>query len=407
MSLEVLIVGAGVGGLCLAQGLRREGINVTVFERDTGPAGRGQGYRLRINPDGDAALARCLPADLYALYQATANRPYMSRGVVFDEQLNELFAAHPSTSAFDPARANRVVNRRTLREVLLAGLGDRVRFGHEVAGFQAYGERVRLRFTSGAQWTGDLVVAADGIGSETRRALLPGPAVVDTGLRAIYGQARLTGRSGDWIPSPLLQGSCPVLGPGRRTLALGVFTPRRPIAAAVADLAPYADLTAVGDYMKWTLVAPAEAVGGDGPRLWQASPADLHRRARRMVDGWHPFLVDLVENSDPAVTFPLAIRASRPAPPWPAGPVTLLGDAVHATTPVGGIGANTALRDAAALTRALAGVRDGGTDALTAVAAYEEEMRGYGYAAVRSSLRGAEKIFRAVLPEVPGLFSTV
>jgi 2-polyprenyl-6-methoxyphenol hydroxylase-like FAD-dependent oxidoreductase len=72
----------------------------------------------------------------------------------------------------------------------------------------------------------------------------------------------------------------------------------------------------------------------------------------------------------------------------------VLGDAIHATTPVGGTGANTALRDAALLTTRLrlAGGRAGLLDAL---AAYEAEMREYGMAAAHASLRAAEKIFRA------------
>jgi 2-polyprenyl-6-methoxyphenol hydroxylase-like FAD-dependent oxidoreductase len=49
-----MIVGAGTGGLCLAQGLKLNNISVELFERDYSPTDRLQGYRLSI----DTALIR-------------------------------------------------------------------------------------------------------------------------------------------------------------------------------------------------------------------------------------------------------------------------------------------------------------------------------------------------------------
>ena len=50
--LRVRIIGAGTGGLCLAQGLKRDDVEVEVFERDHTPTDRLQGYRLSINATG-------------------------------------------------------------------------------------------------------------------------------------------------------------------------------------------------------------------------------------------------------------------------------------------------------------------------------------------------------------------
>jgi 2-polyprenyl-6-methoxyphenol hydroxylase-like FAD-dependent oxidoreductase len=52
--LRVVIIGAGTGGLCWAQGLRCDGIEVELFERDLAPTDRQQGYRLSINATGGA-----------------------------------------------------------------------------------------------------------------------------------------------------------------------------------------------------------------------------------------------------------------------------------------------------------------------------------------------------------------
>ncbi|MDE1011873.1 MAG: NAD(P)-binding protein, partial [Paraburkholderia fungorum] len=42
---HVSIVGAGLGGLCLAQGLRKAGVPFDVYERDAAAESRTQGYR--------------------------------------------------------------------------------------------------------------------------------------------------------------------------------------------------------------------------------------------------------------------------------------------------------------------------------------------------------------------------
>jgi NADPH-dependent glutamate synthase beta subunit-like oxidoreductase len=57
--VRVAVVGGGLGGLCLAQGLRRKGIDVTVYERDETLSTRRQGYRIHL--DGRAARARGNP----------------------------------------------------------------------------------------------------------------------------------------------------------------------------------------------------------------------------------------------------------------------------------------------------------------------------------------------------------
>ncbi|RSN15339.1 hypothetical protein DMB42_00235 [Nonomuraea sp. WAC 01424] len=78
--LRVVVVG-GIGGLCLAQGLHAAGIDVAVFERDTAPDARLQGYRLNIEPVGSRALHDCLPAHLWHLLVATAGDPGPGMGV--------------------------------------------------------------------------------------------------------------------------------------------------------------------------------------------------------------------------------------------------------------------------------------------------------------------------------------
>lgn len=73
-----------------------------------------------------------------------------------------------------------------------------------------------------------------------------------------------------------------------------------------------------------------------------------------------------------------------PVSPWQSSNVTLLGDAIHTMTPGRGVGANTALRDAALLFRRLTEVR-GGRPLVEALHDYEAEMLEYSARAVLES----------------------
>jgi 2-polyprenyl-6-methoxyphenol hydroxylase-like FAD-dependent oxidoreductase len=78
--------------------------------------------------------------------------------------------------------------------------------------------------------------------------------------------------------------------------------------------------------------------------------------------------------TDQAAGFPLQIASCEAAPAWQATNVTLVGDAIHAVTPGPPVGANTALRDAMLLSRALSFVRANRVGLRNAIAAYETEM---------------------------------
>ena len=103
-----------------------------------------------------------------------------------------------------------------------------------------------------------------------------------------------------------------------------------------------------------------------------------------LMKGWDPGLRWIVQNSSPISTF--SVKTAVPVPAWETRNVTLLGDALHNMTPFRGLGANAALRDAAALRRVLVGVVRGESPLLESLAAYEREMIEYGFRAVRTSL---------------------
>ena len=99
-----------------------------------------------------------------------------------------------------------------------------------------------------------------------------------------------------------------------------------------------------------------------------------------------PDLQALIEQADPDNSTLLSIRVVEPRERWTPGPVTLLGDAIHATSPTGGNGANTALRDADLLRRCLIAAAEAARTSSARSSGYERQMFVYGAEAVKLSL---------------------
>jgi salicylate hydroxylase len=389
--IHVLVAGGGIGGLALAHGLHRAGVSVAVYERDASPLVRRQGYRIHIDADGGAALRHCLPDPLFRLYLATSNRASSTPRISgVDHRLRELFAMDVGDPDADPATAHTAVNRQTLRQILLTGLDGIVRYGHEVAGADQDGHGVTLHFAGGGTARGDVLVAADGVGSVLRDRILPQAAPVDTGVRVVYGRTTLTPERLGWIPERFFHGFTSVVGPGGRSMAVGAMRQRRPVAEATAELVPGAPIDPFADYLMWAMVAPGPEFPLDDEALLRAAPDALAQIALDLADGWHPALRRVIAEADIPSCFPIAVRTCLEVPEPPAGAVTLLGDAIHPMTPAAGAGANTALRDAALLTDQLAAVDAGEQDTGAALGSYAEQMRRYATAAVRLSLRNAQ-----------------
>jgi 2-polyprenyl-6-methoxyphenol hydroxylase-like FAD-dependent oxidoreductase len=378
--VRVAVAGAGLGGLCLAQGLRRAGADVTVYERDDGLAGRRQGYRLHLDARAGLALQQCLPPDLLAAFQATCGQA-STRLTVVSERLRVLKEVTPGAPAADPYAPGTLstpVNRLTLREVLAAGLDGTIVFGREVTGYAAVGKGVRVHFADGQEAEADVLVAADGVNSAVRRQYLPAAEPADTGGRCVYGKTPLRPARLELLPAALDAGFTAVIG-AKLGMATGLVRFRnRPEQVAGVRL------SAAGDYLMWGLTGDRGQFGVPDERLLAMSPAELHALSATLIRSWHPDLRALHAMADIEETFAVRIRTAPVIAAWQPSRVTVLGDAIHAMSPAGGSGANTALQDAAHLCRALTTAADG-NNVTTAIGQYEHQMRDYGYAAVAAS----------------------
>jgi salicylate hydroxylase len=331
--LHVVIIGGGIGGLTLAQGLKKSGVSVAVYERDRTRTDRVQGYRVHINPTGSLALHECLPAPLFDAFARTCGKP--TQGIRFvTERMQMLLSLDelntPKHSGGDSVSQHRSVSRITLRRVLLSGLDDVVHFDKTFVRYEELPTgRIRAYFEDGATAEGDVLVAADGGGSRVRRQYLPHAERVDTGIVGIAGKVFLDDDSRRLIAPELRRGL--TLASGRGGYAL--FVALQEIdGVAVKGFGGNDESAAAGahfdnarSYLMWAFGARREKFDFDGRDIDRVAGEELRNAVLNAMAlrSWDERFRDLVRLADAATINAIAIRTSVPVAPWPSARVTL------------------------------------------------------------------------------------
>ncbi|WP_163512352.1 FAD-dependent oxidoreductase [Fodinicola acaciae] len=359
---RVVVIGAGLAGLTLAQGLRKAGVDVRIYEKDAGMEARFQGYRIGLLDYGWSALRACLPEESYELAVATSG-DLTGPGLLFDDQLRLL----ASGDEIGPPEDARVVDRHVFRHVLAGGLQDRIEYGKKLASFSETTAGVRAVFTDGTEVSGDVLVGADGGFSAVRRLLLPHVGFQTADLGGAMGRTQLT----DQFRRLVHGRGTMVKGPGI-TLMLGRMEFRTP--PGKLGLPP------TDSYVRWVMLIPPDHPAGQP----SDQPPPAIAVVRDLLRDWHPDIVDLIARADAHNSvIGFAQVLDQPVTGWDAERVTMLGDAAHLTLASGGNGANTALRDAETLCARLVGDGD--------LRAYQKEMLERGNAAVEFSKQNQKK----------------
>jgi 2-polyprenyl-6-methoxyphenol hydroxylase-like FAD-dependent oxidoreductase len=394
--LHVVIIGGGIGGLALAQGLKKSGVSVAVYERDRTRTDRVQGYRVHINPTGSLALHECLPASLFDAFARTCGKP--SQGIRFvTERMRVLLSLDglnaPKRFGGDGVAEHRSVSRITLRQVLLSALDDAVHFDKTFVRYQELPTgRILAHFEDGTTAEGDVLVAADGGGSRLRRQYLPHAERIDTGIVGIAGKVFLDDDNRKRIAPELRNGLTLASGNGGYSLFVAL---QEIDGAAMNGLGGNDESAAAGthfdnsrSYLMWAFSARRQKLSLDGCDTERMHGEELRSAVLNAMAlrSWDERFRTLVRLADPATINAIAIRTSVPVAPWRTQRITLLGDAVHSMTPYRGIGANVALRDAVGLCRALTAADRGERPVIDAIHDYEADMVEYGFRAVRTSL---------------------
>src|ERR1700676_3543803 len=70
-SIHIVVIGGGIGGLCLAQNLKKNGLHVAVYERNHGRTHLAEGFWIEVNREGVVALRKCLTSKHFDALMAT------------------------------------------------------------------------------------------------------------------------------------------------------------------------------------------------------------------------------------------------------------------------------------------------------------------------------------------------
>jgi 2-polyprenyl-6-methoxyphenol hydroxylase-like FAD-dependent oxidoreductase len=342
---EVIVIGAGIGGLTLALSLHRAGIGCRVFEAaaEIQPLGVG----INVLPHATAELRSLGVLD--ALERAAV----VTREAAFFNRFGQLVYVEPAGrfAGYDVPQLS--IHRGDLQGVLLAAVRERlgahsVVTGQACVGVETLGSgvRVALRGPAGQQASveGAVAVGCDGIHSALRRQLYPDE-----------GPPRWSGVNmwrGVVAHAPFLSGATMVRAGWLTVGKMVIYPIRNDIDGRGAQL------------VNW--VAELEC----------AQPVSRDWNGRGRLDDFLPTFADwrfdwldvpaMIRATETVLAYPMVDQ--DPLARWSFGRVTLLGDAAHPMYPRGSNGAGQAILDASCLAAQLAALGVGEA----ALARYDE-----------------------------------
>ena len=335
---HALIIGAGIAGPTMALALERAGIEASLFEAYSEPA-HYAGLFLNTASNGLDAL-RVIGVEV----AESADGFPMPRMVMWSGAGKRLGEVANGVALAD-GTVSICVRRGLLQKTLSDQALDRrisIHHGKRLDSYAVTDTGVVARFADGTEASGDILIGADGIHSRTRQLLNPdAPRPRFTGMLSIGGYSRVP----DLPPTT-----------GTQHFVLGKRAFFGYLVREDGEIYWFANLYRDHEPTRRELAA--------------VSPSQWKQQLFEQFADDLPVIGRIIENTTGEIgAYP--VHDIPTSPVWHRGPVALIGDAVHATSPSAGQGASMAIEDAVTLARCLRDI----PDITTAFGTYESMRR--------------------------------
>lgn len=337
--LNVVIAGAGIGGMTCAIAMLKNGFNVDVYEAALELSDVGAGITLAPNAMHGMQYLGLADEILSCAIQPAQQH---LRGHKNGEVIRELDRSDMKEKYGAPYCYSHRADFHSILVKAVIKTGGRIHLASEIVDSGANEKAGWIQLANGEKVEGDIVVGADGLKSVIRRKFAPAPAKF-TGHVAYRGLVPVNEPLKSLADKP---GA--FVGPER----LVAFYPLRN-----GELINLVFLSRQSGWEKdgWTI--PAE-----------------RQELKKIYQGWAEPVQNMIANLDEGKLFKWAVNAHEPLEYWTLDDrLVLLGDAAHAMTPFLGQGAAMAIEDAVVLARSMKAA----TSIAEGLTIYETARRNY------------------------------
>lgn len=295
---SISIIGAGIGGLTLANILKTHDLDFKIYESAPEIKPVGSGIMMAINA--------MQIFDKLGLKEQIEEAGHKIHSIsVTDHRLKNISTTNVLALERKYNSCNVAIHRADLQRILAENIGfEKINLQHSLVKIRKE-ENYHLRFENGNEIESRIVFGADGIHSKIRTQMLQTGKIRDTGQICWRGLADFD------LPEQYNREAVEAWGKGKR----------------------FGFVKMTGKKIYWY------AVINKG----------LHERYQSMAEnfhGFHPMITDIIEATLPENVILNELTDLAPIPKWYADNLCLIGDAAHATTPNLGQGACQSIEDA-------------------------------------------------------------